>query len=114
MKLIKEPNPYAISLASVAVGWLLAAAVHGWYISDVAVHSVALGANIPGWVAGFASIPAWIWLLPALVDLAAAALARAMPMAALRSLSVASFAALIAYACVAVSVLFFVSFAGSS
>ena len=114
MKLIKEPNPYAIALSSVAVGWVIAAAVHGSYISDVAVHAAAVGANVPDWVLAFARIPAWIWLLPAVADLAVAAAARVIARPVIRSLTIASFAALIAYACVAVMVLFFVSFAGST
>ena len=114
MKLIKEPNPYAIALTSVAVGWLIAAAVHGFYISDVTPHAVAVGANIPDWVVGFAAIPAWVWLLPAAVDVGAAAFARTIAPAALRSLTIVSFAALVIYAFLAVAVLFFVSFAGTS
>jgi hypothetical protein len=114
MKLIKEPQPYAITLASVAVGWVIAAAVHGLYISDVVVHAVAVGANIPDWVSAFAAIPAWIWLLPAAVDLAAAAFSRSIAQPVLRSLAITSFAALIVYACLAVAALFFVSFAGTS
>ena len=114
MKLIKEPSPFALTLGSLAVGWIIAAAVHGFYISDVTVHAVAVGANVPDWASAFAAIPAWVWLLPAIIDLGVAAFARAMPAAAVRSLTVVSFAALIAYAGVAVFVLFLVSFAGTS
>lgn len=111
MKLIKEPHPLTVSLAAVALCWVGAAVLHGTYISDLAVHAADLGVYFPGWLGGFVAIPAWLWLLPAGADAAAALLTSRLDMRALRAVATITFGGVLAYAVLALAVLYYVSFA---
>jgi hypothetical protein len=105
-------NTRRFRLGIFALCWLVAAGLHA-YASDVGTHGAAVGAYVPGWLLAFAAIPWWSLVAPAVVDGIGTALAARLSAGADRAFSLLNAAGLIAYAALAIGVIFYVAFANN-
>ncbi len=110
MKRSGEPSPLTIILGLLAAAWLLVAAVHAFYLSDVVTHAANVGAAVPDWITGFVAIPAWIWIVPAIPLAAGAMLTQRIGARALKTLAIVAFAGVLIYGALALAILFSLAF----
>jgi hypothetical protein len=109
--IVTPENARRFRLGIFAVCWLVAAGLQV-YASDVGTHGAAVGAFVPGWLLAVAAIPWWALLVPAAID-GLAAIPAHLNAGIGRALTVLNAIGLIAYAFVAIAVIFYVAFANN-
>jgi uncharacterized membrane protein len=109
---VTPENARRFRLGIFALCWLIAGGLQV-YASDVGTHGAAVGAYVPAWLLAIAAIPWWMLLIPAAVDALTAWIAARLTNGAMLTLTILNSVGLVAYAFVAVAVLFYVAFANN-
>lgn len=95
-----------------ALLWLGAAALQV-YVSDVGTHGVVVGAYLPAWLLGVASIPPWALLVLVAIDAVVALVASRVADGFLRALVWLNSILIVLYAFIGVAVIFYIAFANN-
>jgi len=109
---VTRSNASRFRLGIFALCWLIAAGLQV-YVGDIGTHGSAVGAYVPGWLLATAAIPWWALLVPTAIDGLAAWAAACLASGAHRTLTVLNAVGLIAYAFVAIAVIFYIAFANN-